>query len=63
MCTSLSVLKCAAARKLRKVFLDDIKHDKWGDAGHREYHSVDAFVYEICKLFGCNDVQIMVVEY
>ena len=30
------------------------KHDKQSYADHREYHSVDTFVYEFCKLFGCN---------
>ena len=41
---------------LRKAFLDSTKHDKQSDADHREYHSVDTFVHEFCKLFGCNGV-------
>ena len=41
---------------LRKAFLDGTKHDKQSYADHREYHSVDTFVYEFCKLFGCNGV-------
>ena len=42
--------------QFKKSIFDGIRHDKQSDSSHGDYHTVDTFVHEFCKLFGCKGV-------